>query len=264
MLLGLILAVIVGITLGLVGSGGTILTVPILVYAMGVNPVIATTYSLFAIGATAVVGGIKGFYKNEVDLQKVITFGLPSLLMVFIVRNYMLSLVPEVFVFGSWEIHREVVLMILFALVMIASSYSMISGTGISFVRTSKRNSESVRQVVAQGLFVGFVTGVVGAGGGFLIIPTLVSVFSLPMKKAVSTSLVIIAINSAFGLLGDLEKFPEFDWYLLLSYTFFTIGGIFIGFFLSNKMDGEQLKKSFGYLILIVGIFVLLKELWLG
>lgn len=262
MLLGLILAIIVGITLGLVGSGGTILTVPILVYAMGVNPVLATTYSLFAIGITSIVGVLKGFYKKEVDIRKVFTFGLPSLLMVFIMRNYMLSLVPEIFIIGSWEIHREVMLMLLFGVVMLVSSYSMIRGTGFSFVRSTKRNGESVRQVAAQGLFVGFITGVVGAGGGFLIIPTLVSVFKMPMKKAVSTSLAIIVINSFFGLLGDLEKFPEFDWALLSGYTFFTIIGIFLGFLLSNKMDGEQLKKAFGYLILLVGIFVIVKELW--
>lgn len=262
MLLGLALAIIVGITLGLVGSGGTILTVPILVYAMGVNPVIATTYSLFAIGATAIVGAVKGYYKKEIDNRKVLAFGLPSLLMVFIMRNYMLSLVPEVFIVGSWEVHREVVLMLLFGGVMLASSYSMIRGTGFSCVRTSKRNGDSIRQVVTQGLFVGFVTGIVGAGGGFLIIPTLINVFKLPLKKAVSTSLVIIAINSGFGLLGDVEKFSDFDWSLLLSYTFFAIVGILIGFLLSAKIDGEQLKKGFGYLILTVGLFVIIQELW--
>ncbi len=262
MLLGFLLAILVGITLGLVGSGGTILTVPILVYIMGVDPVLSTTYSLFAIGITSIVGSVKGFIAKEVDIKKVLSFGLPSLLMVFVMRTFVLPLVPEVITIGPWAFHQSVLLMLLFAMIMLASSISMIQGSDMPMVPLSNAHEIPVSLVIVQGLFVGIVTGTVGAGGGFLIIPALVNFFKLPMKKAVSTSLVIISINSFFGVLGDVEKFPAFDWPLILGYTFFTIVGVFVGFALSNKMNGEDLRKAFGYLILLMGGYILVRELF--
>jgi len=263
MAFGLLLAVFVGVTLGLAGSGGTILTVPILVYVMGVDPVLATTYSLFAVGVTALAGSVKGFAAKLVDFRQICAFGLPSLLMVFVMRTFVLPLVPEVIRIGPWEVHQSVVLMVLFALVMLASSVSMIGDRedDVPVVPSAGRRGIPVSLVIVQGLFVGMVTGTVGAGGGFLIVPALVNFFGMPMKGAVSCSLVIIAANSFFGLLGDLEKIPDFDWPLLLGYTFFAVAGLFIGFALSGRMDGRQMRKLFGYLVLVMGIYVLVREL---
>lgn len=261
MLLGLALAIFVGITLGMVGSGGTILTVPILVYVMGVDPILSTTYSLFAIGITSSIGAVRGVFTAEVDVQKVLTFGIPSLLMVFITRTFFLPLVPQVITIGPWDLHQSVVLMFLFALVMLSSAFSMIQGDDKPIEEGEAIRKVPLQLVVAQGIVVGLVTGVVGAGGGFLIIPALVNFYRMPIRRAVSTSLVIITINSLFGVLGDLEKLEEFNWNLILGYTVFTIVGLFVGFFLSNKVSSANLKKMFGYMILIVAVSVLIREL---
>lgn len=261
MLIGLLCAIFVGMTLGLVGSGGTILTVPILVYVMGVDPILATTYSLFAVGTTALIGSIRGLKNRDVDLSHVYHFGIPSLLSVFLTRTFLLPLVPEIIHIGSLALHQSVVLMLLFSLVMLASAMSMIGSRSISKLLPTQRDGGDKRmQVAMAGILVGFVTGIVGAGGGFLIIPVLINFFNLSLRRAVATSLVIIAINSFFGVMGDLEKFVDFDWYLLIGYTLFTIGGIFAGFSLSKKINSDILKKIFGYFILVVSVYILVKE----
>ncbi|MFD2594274.1 sulfite exporter TauE/SafE family protein [Sphingobacterium griseoflavum] len=253
----------VGITLGLVGSGGSILTVPIFVYVMGVDPILATTYSLFAVGTTAFIGSIRGVRNGDVDLSHVFHFGFPSLLTVFITRIFVLPLVPDVITIGSITVHQSVVLMLLFALVMLASSVSMIAPkTMLTNLFPKPTNGNKKTQVVLSGVLVGFVTGVVGAGGGFLIIPVLINFLHLSLRKAVATSLIIIAVNSFFGIMGDLEKFAVFDWSLLLRYTCCTIVGIFLGFSLAKKIKSDLLKKIFGYFIFAVAFSILLKELW--
>lgn len=263
-IIGFLLAVIVGITLGMIGSGGTILTVPILVYVMAVDPILATTYSLFAIGVTSLIGGIRGIVNKEADIKKVFSFGLPSLIVVFITRSYILPLVPEVIHIGPWSIPQQVALMLLFALVMLASSISMIRTAQIGLETPKTAHRVPLELIVLQGAFVGLITGLVGAGGGFLIIPALVNFYFLPMKKAVATSLIIITINSCFGLLGDLEKIQLFDWNLISMYTAGTVIGIFIGFGFANRVSNKFLKVAFGYVLLVIGVYILLKELFLS
>ncbi|WP_190302679.1 sulfite exporter TauE/SafE family protein [Sphingobacterium litopenaei] len=253
-LLGLFLAVFVGITLGLVGSGGSILTVPIFVYVFGVDPVLATAYSLFAIGATSIIGGAKGFISKDVDIDKLLKFGIPSMISVFLTRKFLVPLIPDQFNIMGYIIQQEVVLMVSFAVLMLFAAYAMFHEINIP------KAQFPFITVVAKGVFVGSVTGIVGAGGGFLIIPALTNFFNLSMKKAVATSLVLIAINSFLGLLGDWRRIDLFDWNLLLQYTLLTIVGIFIGFYLSNKIDGKKLKRIFSVGIMAVAIFVLLTE----
>ncbi len=262
-ILGILLAIGVGITLGLVGSGGTILTVPIFVYIMGVDPVLSTTYSLFAIGVTSFVGGARGFIKRTVDVKKVLTFGIPSLLMVYITRMFILPLVPDVLIIGPFKIHQNNALMVLFALVMLGSSIAMIKKRDERLEYDNVQKKVPVGKIIAEGGAIGLVTGLVGAGGGFLIIPALVHFFRMPIKRAVSTSLVIIAVNSFFGLLGDIEKFRGFDWWVLLSYTAAVIIGMFGGFSISKGLDGSKLKVIFGYLVLFIGIYILIVEFFL-
>jgi len=197
---------------------------------------------------------------GEIDGRTVFAFGLPSLLMVFAMRTFILPLVPDVIAIGPWQVHQSVLLMVLFAVVMLASSISMIRESRMPFFAPA--GGRGTPQVVLFGLFVGMVTGTVGAGGGFLIIPALVRFFKMPMKNAVSTSLVIIAVNSLFGVLGDVEKLPAFDWPLISGYTLFAVGGIFVGFGLSDRMDGRKLGKLFGYLVLLMGIYVLVREVF--
>jgi len=257
--LGYICAVLVGITLGLVGSGGTILTVPIMVYLMGVDPVLATTYSLFAIGVTSLFGSAQGVYNRDVDFKKIVLFGIPSLLMVFVTRSYILPLVPEVIVIGPWQFAQDFVLMVLFAGVMLVSGVATIRGANVKTVSVASGNGKPAGLII-QGLGVGMVTGVVGAGGGFLIIPALVNLYGMSMKRAVTTSLVIIAINSFFGVLGDIEKIPEFDWQLLLGYTALAIIGIFVGLKMAHRIKGSSLRSGFGVLLLIVAVYIIVRE----
>lgn len=259
--IGLLLAIVVGVTLGMIGSGGSILTVPILVYIMGINPALATTYSLLIVGATSMIGGVKGIQDKTVDFSKVIYFGLPSMATVFIVRSYILPLVPEDIHFAGYTFHQDSLLMVLFAVIMILSAIPMIKGR--KEVEIAGARQEHLFYVIAQGILVGVVTGVVGAGGGFLIIPVLINSFGLTLKRAVSTSLLLITINSTIGLLGDTHRFVLFDWQMLIAYSILSIIGLFIGFKISSRIDNAILKRGFGIGILLVSMGILLHELFI-
>lgn len=263
-ILGFILAAFVGISLGLIGSGGSILTVPILVYVMGVNPVLATAYSLFIVGSTALVGGVQSAFQKRVDFKTVLIFGGPSIAAVYATRMWLMPLIPkEIATIGSFAITKSIALMILFAIVMILASISMI--------RSGKKNPENGEiiamkynypMILLEGTVVGLLTGLVGAGGGFLIIPALVLLARMPMKLAVGTSLFIIAAKSLIGFIGDLQGSEVIDWKLLASFTAFAVAGIFIGILLSKKIHGDKLKKTFGWFVLIMGIYIIVKEIF--
>lgn len=259
-LIGLLLAIFVGLTLGVIGSGGSILTVPILVYILGVNPVLATSYSLLIIGVTSFVGAVNGIKHKNVDFNKVLYFGIPSMITVFFVRSYILPLVPDEFHIWSYVFHKDNVLMLLFAVIMLLSAIPMIKGKKIDMIPNLMK--QRLLYVIVQGILVGFVTGVVGAGGGFLIIPVLINSFGLTIKRAVSTSLVLVTINSMIGLLGDLNRLSQFDWSLVTAYLALSIIGLFIGFKVSSSIENSVLKRSFGIGILALSIFILIQELF--
>lgn len=262
-ILGYIASVLIGVSLGLVGSGGSILTVPVLVYLMGVNPLLATTSSLFIVGTTSMIGGIRAYARKMVDFKAVTEFGIPSIFSIFITRHYLLPAIPShIFSIGNISVSKEMFLMVIFAILMLAASFSMItshqpeSGT----LQTEKDRHNKVFPLVLLGLFVGVVTGLLGAGGGFLIIPSLVLFLKLPMKTAIGTSLFIIAINSLLGFLFSLKQF-EYNWTIMLSFTALAVLGLFIGSRLSEKIPGDSLKKGFGWFVLVMGVYIILKEL---
>lgn len=263
LIIGLILAIAVGISLGLIGSGGSILTVPILVYIMGVPPVLATAYSLFIVGSTALVGGVQSALQKKVDFKTVLIFGVPSILAVYLTRAYLLPYLPEEwFSLGSLIITKSVGLMLIFAVVMLAASFSMIK-TKKGSVEESENQQMTYNypMIFLEGSVVGVLTGLVGAGGGFLIIPALVLLAKMPMKLAVGTSLFIIAAKSLLGFLGDVQSTPNMDWNLILVFTLMAVLGIFIGLFLSKKIDGKKLKTAFGWFVLVMGIYIFIKEI---
>lgn len=263
-LLGYFLAVLVGISLGLIGSGGSILTVPILVYILGVEPILATAYSLFIVGITALVGGIQASMQNNVDIKTAVIFGIPSIASVYITRLWLVPIIPQnIGMIGQMQFTKPMVLMLLFAIVMLMVSFSMIRPA-------QKRNRQENRELVyaypiilLEGTLVGILTGLIGAGGGFLIIPALVLLAKMPMKLAIGTSLLIIAAKSLIGFMGDLQGGQLINWLLLVKFTLFAVGGIVVGMMLSKKMEGEQLKFFFGWFVLIMGICIILKELFL-
>lgn len=256
-------SVFIGISLGLIGGGGSILTVPVLVYLFSVDTVLATAYSLFIVGTTSVVGSFSYFRKGLVNIKTAIVFGIPSIVAVFTTRAYIVPAIPnEIFSIGNFIVSKSILLMLLFAVLMIFASYSMIK-------KNRKKEGEIQQQqvfnyplILVEGTVVGILTGLVGAGGGFLIIPALVVLSKLPMKEAVGTSLVIIAAKSLIGFFGESGE-STMDWTFLLSVTAFAIVGIFIGMVLSKKIDGAKLKPAFGWFVLVMGIYIIIKELFL-
>ncbi len=259
-ILGFIGAVIIGIVLGLIGGGGSILTVPIFVYILGIDPVLATAYSLFVVGSAALVGAIRNAQKGMVDFKTGIIFSIPAFTAVFLTRKFLVPAIPEhLFSVGDFEVTKSIGIMIFFALIMVIAAYFMIKGRK----DTSEEEQEieyNYPMIVVEGLVVGLLTGIVGAGGGFLIIPALVLLAKLPMKKAVATSLLIIAIKSLIGFTGDIQNF-DIDWVFLLSFTGLSILGIFIGIYLNKFIDGKKLKKGFGWFVLLMGVYIVLKEI---
>ena len=263
--LGYIASILIGISLGMLGSGGSILTVPVLVYLMHINPLLATTSSLFIVGCTSLVGGLRAYSKKLVDFKAVTEFGIPSIFSIFLTRHYLLPALPDtLFHIGKEAVAKEVFLMVIFAILMLAASVTMIRSKQIEQLAgiTEKDRHAKVLPLVLLGLVIGAVTGLLGAGGGFLIIPSLVLFLKLPMRTAVGTSLLIIAINSLFGFLFSLKQF-DYNWTILLSFTTLAITGLFIGSKLAEKISSASLKKGFGWFILGMGVYIIIKELFL-
>ena len=331
-ILGFAAAILVGLTLGLIGGGGSILSVPVFVYIFGIEPVLATAYSLFVVGISSSIGAFSYMKRGLLNYKTALVFVVPSFgavlitrrfllpaipgelftlgqmdvttdllfmlflvlvmlglslltlnltyrgntkhfrifllvtpaaLMVFVVRQFILPLIPHnLFMIGGFTMTRGIGIMLLFSMVMIAASVSMIRGRNENSGAHDAHGLLSRSPVIVLlGMLVGTVTGLVGAGGGFLIIPSLVIIAGLPMKTAVGTSLMIIAVNSLMGFLGDIRN-ESIDWIFLLAFTALAIIGIFVGTYVSRFVDGSKLKKGFGWFTLGMGIYILLKESW--
>ena len=264
-IIGYVASVFIGISLGLIGGGGSILTVPVLVYLFGISAELSTAYSLFIVGTTALVGGIRNATLGNVNCKTAVVFTIPAFIAVYATRAFLVPAIPnEIMTIGSFVLTKDIAIMVFFALVMLAASVSMI--------RNKRKDGEeeaaevepqfNVPAIIAEGDGVGGLTGIVGAGGGFLIIPALVLFAKIPMKKAVGTSLLIIAAKSLIGFIGDVQRPDlEIDWTLLLSVTAIAVVGIFIGIYLSKFIDGKKLKKGFGWFVLLMAVYIIAKQL---
>lgn len=258
-ILGYIASILIGLSLGLIGGGGSILTVPLLVYLFKIEPTMATSYSLFIVGSTSLVGAWRNYMKGNVSLKTTLLFGVTSVTTVFLTRKFIIPAIPErITTIGSIVISRDLLTMVLFALLMLMASIKMIKGSKEDAVGTKK--SSSIFSLVLYGIGIGLVTGFLGAGGGFLIIPALVFFVGLDMKTAIGTSLAIIALNSLIGFTGDIGTLP-IDWVFLLTVSAISVAGIFIGIQLGKKIPGAKLKKGFGWFVLIMGIYILIREI---
>ena len=257
-IIGYLAAALIGISLGLIGGGGSILTVPVLVFLFKIEPQQATSYSLFIVGATSFIGAVQNSRNKSINFRTVYLFGLSSIITVFIMRRFIMPHIPKIlFYIHDWAVELDFVTMIMFALLMLLSSFSMIRNKK----RESKINNEAnFYSLFLYGVGIGLVTGLLGAGGGFLLIPTLVVVVGLDMKTAIGTSLLIISLNSLIGFVSDTGHFV-IDWNLLLLITFIAIIGIFIGGLLRKSVDGNDLKKGFGWFVLVMAICIICKEI---
>ncbi|WP_373056730.1 sulfite exporter TauE/SafE family protein [Zunongwangia sp. H14] len=259
-ILGYFGALTIGVVLGLIGGGGSILTVPVLVYLLAINPVTATAYSLFVVGTSSLVGAINNIKKKLVDFKTAIVFAIPAFIAVYLTRKFLVPAIPhQLFSIGGFEITKDIAIMLFFAIIMVLASVSMILEKKPE-VKPSGKVQFNYPLIIIEGVVVGMLTGIVGAGGGFLIIPALVLLAKLPMKKAVATSLLIIAIKSLIGFIGDVQN-QEIEWKFLLIFTGLSILGIFLGVYLNRFIDGGKLKKAFGWFVLFMGIYIIWKEI---
>lgn len=274
-IIGYIGAVVMGLSLGLIGGGGSILTVPILVYLFQVDAVLATAYSLFIVGLTSLVGSVSHVRLGNVHWRTAIVFGIPSIISVFLTRSYLVPRIPDpIMTFGqdpsggaALVIAKSVGLLLLFAVIMVMAAYSMIKPAKKSGDNTLEKAEDLQPQfnyplILAEGAIVGLVTGLVGAGGGFLIIPALVLLAKLPMKQAVGTSLMIIAAKSLIGFVGDMRGNEVIDWSFLGVFSSIAVVGILLGSWLSKRIPGEKLKPAFGWFVLVMGTYIIIKELF--
>ncbi|QDA62135.1 sulfite exporter TauE/SafE family protein [Hymenobacter jejuensis] len=262
---GYFAAIFIGLSLGIMGGGGSILTVPVLVYLMGVSPVLSTAYSLFVVGSTAAVGASGYFRKGMVSVKTAVVFLLPSLAAVFLVRKVLLPAIPhELFTVGKMVFTKDLLVLVAFAVLMVVAATSMIRSQQAETILDEElhhKHAFNYFLILGIGLVVGLLTGFVGAGGGFLIIPALVLGARLPMKLAVGTSLAIIALNSLIGFTGDLSAGTPIAWAFLLGFLAFALGGIVLGTYLARFIPGAKLKPAFGWFTLGMGTFILLREL---
>lgn len=258
------MAALIGISLGITGGGGSILAVPILVYVFGISPILATSYSLFIVGSTALIGAANNYRKGLVSIKTALLFGMSSITTVFLTRKYLVPALPEeIFSVGTFKVTKEVATMLLLAILMVMASIAMINNqTEIKPLKSKDEKSGSnLPKLLLYGVAIGLVTGLLGAGGGFLLIPALVLLLDMPMKEAVGTSLLIIALNSLIGFTGDLGHYI-IDWKFLVTITMIAVAGIFVGGYFAKKIEGPKLKKAFGWFVLLTGIYIVIRELF--
>jgi uncharacterized membrane protein YfcA len=261
---GYCLALIMGITLGLIGAGGSILTVPILVYCMHIQPVTATGYSLLIVGLTALIGTWRYSVRHLVNYKSAAVFTVPAMVSVLLTRALLVPALPDSIHFAGFSISGDSLIMVLFAVLMFAAARFMLK-KNISSDPAAAENGKSIRyaRLISGSAAIGLLTGMVGAGGGFLIIPTLIGLFGLQVKEAVGTSLAIISVNSLVGFLGDLNRGIELNWSLLFVFLTLTTIGMWVGTSLSRKIDATQLRKLFGWFVLAVACAVFFDNFFL-
>lgn len=260
-LFGYLASICIGIILGILGGGGSILSIPILVYIFHIDAVLASAYSLFIVGTTSLIGAIPKYKGRLVHLRTGLVFGIPSIVSIFCTRKWIVPAIPDiVWTTDSFILTKRVLILGIFAILMVLASVSMIRGR-----KETEHDDRRYRTflIMVEGILIGFLTGLVGAGGGFLIIPALVLMTGLPFKTAVGTSLFVIAINSLSGFLGDVLNM-SMDWSFLLSITALASAGILIGNQLSTRISQRRLRKSFGWFVLAMGCWILFRELLIG
>jgi uncharacterized membrane protein YfcA len=258
-IVGYLASLCIGIALGMLGGGGSILTVPVLVYLFQVSPLAATTYSLGVVGITSIAAAIKKFKEQQVHLKIAVLFGLPSSIAVFTVRRFVVPAIPERIHVGVYDMQSDKALMLLFAVVMLLASASMIRKPSTAKVANVTLTNKALVLLLLQGLAEGTLTGLVGAGGGFLIIPALVLISKLPMPMAVGTSLLIIGVKSFIGFAASISN-TKFNTPLFLGVVAAAIIGMLLGIYWSKQVPAQRLKRAFGVFVLLMALLILYKE----
>jgi uncharacterized protein len=261
--LGYFLAVVMGMVLGLLGGGGSILTVPILVYFFGLPAAIATGYSLLVVGITSLVGSVKYYRERLIDFRIALLFAIPSMIGVLVSRKYLLPVLPDNMSVFSLGVTKDQVIMLFFAVLVLVISVFMFKAKEEDANKDSQASisKNKLYWIALEGFLVGVITGFVGAGGGFMIVPALMLLANVPLRKAIATSLVIISLKSLAGFVGDLSEGSQFDWYFLSVFVSITMIGVLLGTVLNKKMPVLVLRKGFAYFVFGMGLLIVVKEL---
>ena len=261
LILGYLGAVATGLILGIMGGGGALLSIPVLVYFFHIPASVATGYSLFLIGITATSGAVQNIRKQLVDYNSVLYYGLPSVIAVYAMRRVVMPAIPEdIFTLGSFTLDKNHLILLLLTTVMFTAGYKMITAQPEEEAKNQTAEIDYLKLILFA-ILIGAFLGLVGAGGGFLMVPALVYFAHLPMRKALGTSLVLVAANSFIGFLGDVHSNPNMDWKFLFQFSLFSIAGVFVGSYLQRHIHSAQLKKYFGWFVLLVAVLIVVKEL---
>lgn len=256
-ILGYIASFCIGLILGLIGGGGSLLAIPILVYLFSIQIVEATAYSLVIVGFSSLIGAFQRFKSSLVDIRTGLIFGIPSIVTIFITRKWLIPSIPETIIhIDSFVISKRLFILALFSILIIGSSYVMITKNIRPLIDFGKRKT---MHLIVQGALIGVLTGIVGIGGGFMILPALIFLAKLPFNSAVGTTLFIIAIKSLTGFMADISNYT-FNWAFLSTIITIAVLGIMAGNLFSKFCAQEKLKKSFGWFTLVMGISILVKE----
>ncbi|MCG9890726.1 MAG: sulfite exporter TauE/SafE family protein [Thermosynechococcaceae cyanobacterium MS004] len=254
-IVGLLLAGGIGLSLGLMGGGGSVLALPVLVYVMGVAPKSAIAMTLMIVGTVSLLGLIPHWRAGNINLKTALVFGPATMVGTF--SGSKIATLP--WVTGTFQ-------MILFAVVMLMAAAFMIYRSTQSIVPDEPLAlypkplcKYCWLWLLSEGVLVGILTGLVGVGGGFAIVPALVLLADVPMKQAIGTSLLIIIANSIAGFLGYLGH-VNLDWHLMISFIFAASVGTLPGAYLARFVSAQRLQKIFGYFLLAVASFVLVQN----
>lgn len=259
-ILGFLGAIATGLVLGLLGGGGALLSIPVLVYLFQLDASVATGYSLFLVAVTASIGAVQNIRKKMVDYKAVLYYGIPSVISVYCMRRFVMPNLPDViFTIRTYAVDRNHFILFILSIVMFSAGYKMFTAED-STEENAKPHPNQFIKLMCIAALIGSFLGLVGAGGGFLMIPALIYFANLPMKKAVSTSLVLVAVNSSIGFLGDVHSNQNMDWKFLFLFSAFSVTGVFVGFYLQGKINGQRLKKYFGGFMILMAIYIVIRE----
>jgi uncharacterized membrane protein YfcA len=256
-----IFALLVGILLGLIGGIASLLTIPIFVYVGGFSVALSTTYSLFVIGITSAIRLL--VYRTNVwkNIQTNAIFILPILLSTIVTRNVIYPHIPTIiFSYNHFVFTKNMLLMILFLALLLVAAISIITSNR-EMNKENEYFSQAKLKIKGVGIVTGFLTSLLGVGGGFIMIPTLVFLQKMSMKTAVITSLAIISINSLLAFGSDIVADTKIDWNILATFCLTTIFGVFIGIYLSNRISSTRIRIVFGYFLVCLGFIIFIKEL---
>lgn len=260
-ILGYFGALAIGVVLGLIGSGGSLMAIPIFTYFFHIGPITTTAYSLFVVGTSATIGAFGNLKKKLINFRIVVFFGIPTFIAMFLVRKFLIPIIPEeLFSLFGYVITQHLAILFLLAILMLVSGYTMIQSNK-NYHNPFEQLYYNYPLMIIAGVLIGVLTGVIGIGGGFLIVPSIVISLHLPMKNAVVTSMFIIALKSLIGFLGDILS-VEINWSFLLGFTLVSVLGILLGSYFSTFIKGEKLKKYFGWFLICIALCIMIKEVF--